>query len=190
MGECWLFLFLFSFWVIDFLYMVYIILKTQKSLQNRRMFLLLFLSQDRKQQLCNRFPPLGSPESEQWKCTLFAAPEFLIEMTHFCNLPLTADRILRDHYFLFLLIALHLYGCECKTFSPCLSVKDIKVEPQPLSPASSSCSVSSPQSIDSCSSTQHVPVSGQSTVMNWVLMGEAADIMCFKEPYSSEENVT
>ncbi|ELK16357.1 Cyclic AMP-dependent transcription factor ATF-6 alpha [Pteropus alecto] len=37
------------------------------------------------------------------------------------------------------------------------TVKDIKAEPQPLSPASSSCSVSSPQSADSCSSTQHVP---------------------------------
>ncbi|KAL1769986.1 Cyclic AMP-dependent transcription factor ATF-6 alpha [Sigmodon hispidus] len=37
------------------------------------------------------------------------------------------------------------------------SVKDIKAEPQPLSPASSSCSVLSPRSVDSCSSTQHVP---------------------------------
>lgn len=37
------------------------------------------------------------------------------------------------------------------------SVKDIKAEAQPLSPASSSCSVSSPRSVDSCSSTQHVP---------------------------------
>lgn len=38
------------------------------------------------------------------------------------------------------------------------TVKDIKTEPQPLSPASSSCSVSSPQSVDSSSSsTQHVP---------------------------------
>ncbi|XP_077616186.1 cyclic AMP-dependent transcription factor ATF-6 alpha isoform X2 [Crocuta crocuta] len=34
---------------------------------------------------------------------------------------------------------------------------DVKAEPQPLSPASSSCSVSSPQSVDSYSSTQHVP---------------------------------
>jgi len=37
------------------------------------------------------------------------------------------------------------------------TVKDVKAEPQPLSPASSSCSVSSPQSVDSYSSTQHVP---------------------------------
>ncbi|XP_078212270.1 cyclic AMP-dependent transcription factor ATF-6 alpha isoform X4 [Callithrix jacchus] len=37
------------------------------------------------------------------------------------------------------------------------TVKDIKAEPQPLSPASSSYSVSSPQSVDSYSSTQHVP---------------------------------
>ncbi|XP_043856632.1 LOW QUALITY PROTEIN: cyclic AMP-dependent transcription factor ATF-6 alpha [Dromiciops gliroides] len=35
--------------------------------------------------------------------------------------------------------------------------KYIKAEPQPLSPDSSSCSVSSPQSVDSYSSTQHVP---------------------------------
>lgn len=41
------------------------------------------------------------------------------------------------------------------------TVQDIKVEPQPLSPASSSSSVSSPQSVDSYSSTQHVPVSSQ-----------------------------
>lgn len=131
MGECWLFLFLFSFWVIDFLYMVYIILKTQKSLQSRRMFLLLFLSQDRKQQLCNRFPLLGSPESkcrcsflQEWKCTLFAAPEFLIEMTHFCNLPLTADRILRDHYFLFYSLL-----CICMDVSvkPFLHVFQLKI---------------------------------------------------------------
>ncbi|XP_074077942.1 cyclic AMP-dependent transcription factor ATF-6 alpha isoform X2 [Macrotis lagotis] len=35
--------------------------------------------------------------------------------------------------------------------------KNIKAEPQPLSPDSSSYSVSSPQSVDSYSSTQHVP---------------------------------
>ncbi|XP_007480719.1 cyclic AMP-dependent transcription factor ATF-6 alpha isoform X2 [Monodelphis domestica] len=35
--------------------------------------------------------------------------------------------------------------------------KYIKAEAQPLSPASSNCSVSSPQSVDSYSSTQHVP---------------------------------
>lgn len=37
------------------------------------------------------------------------------------------------------------------------TVKDVKAEPQPPSPASSSCSVPSPQSVDSCSSTRHVP---------------------------------
>uniref|UniRef100_A0A673TSP3 Activating transcription factor 6 n=1 Tax=Suricata suricatta TaxID=37032 RepID=A0A673TSP3_SURSU len=34
---------------------------------------------------------------------------------------------------------------------------DVKAKPQPLSPASSSCSASSPQLVDSYSSTQHVP---------------------------------
>lgn len=43
---------------------------------------------------------------------------------------------------------------------PCFPVRDLKAEPQPLSPASSSCSVSSPQSVDSSSATRHVPVSG------------------------------
>lgn len=45
-------------------------------------------------------------------------------------------------------------------FILCFSVKDIKAEPLLLSPASSSGAVSPPQSVDSCSSTQHVPVSG------------------------------
>lgn len=41
----------------------------------------------------------------------------------------------------------------------CFPVKGIKTEPQSLSPASSRCSIPSPQSLDSNSSTQHVPVS-------------------------------
>ena len=62
-------------------------------------------------------------------------------------------------------------------FAPCFSVKDIKAEPQPLSPASSSCSISSPQSVDSYSSTQHVPVSNQSFTVILVTM-ESGKYVC------------
>lgn len=50
------------------------------------------------------------------------------------------------------------------------TVKDIKAEPQPLSPASSRCSIPSPQSVDSYSSTQHVPVSHWSFTMILVIV--------------------
>lgn len=76
-------------------------------------------------------------------------------------------------------------------FTPCFSVKDVKAEPQPLSPASSSCSVPSPQSVDSCSSTRHVPVSSQSfpvvlVVVLWKIRtrwGQLTFIKCYYEPY-------
>ncbi|XP_045153827.1 cyclic AMP-dependent transcription factor ATF-6 alpha isoform X3 [Echinops telfairi] len=55
---------------------------------------------------------------------------------------------------------------------------DIKLEPQPLSPSSSSCSVSSPQSVDSYSSTQHVPeeldLSSSSQMSPLSLYGESS----------------
>ncbi|XP_070253262.1 cyclic AMP-dependent transcription factor ATF-6 alpha isoform X1 [Myotis yumanensis] len=66
------------------------------------------------------------------------------------------------------------------------TVKDIKAEPQPLSPASSSGSVSSPQSVDSWSSTQHVPeeldLSSASQMSPLSLYGESANRHCSAEP--------
>nr|KAF6290207.1 activating transcription factor 6 [Myotis myotis] len=67
------------------------------------------------------------------------------------------------------------------------TVKDIKAEPQPLSPASSSGSVSSPQSVDSWSSTQHVPeeeldLSPASQMSPLSLYGESANRPCSAEP--------
>ncbi|XP_058165998.1 cyclic AMP-dependent transcription factor ATF-6 alpha isoform X2 [Dasypus novemcinctus] len=65
------------------------------------------------------------------------------------------------------------------TNSQFCTVKDIKAEPLPLSPASSSCSVSSPQSVDSYSSTQHVPeeldLSSSSQMSPLSLYGESAN---------------
>ncbi|XP_075420167.1 cyclic AMP-dependent transcription factor ATF-6 alpha isoform X2 [Tenrec ecaudatus] len=62
---------------------------------------------------------------------------------------------------------------------------DIKLEPQPLSPSSSSCSVSSPQSVDSYSSTQHVPeeldLSSSSQMSPLSLYGESST-----SPHSAE----
>ncbi|EPQ16594.1 Cyclic AMP-dependent transcription factor ATF-6 alpha [Myotis brandtii] len=66
------------------------------------------------------------------------------------------------------------------------TVEDIKAEPQPRSPASSSGSVSSPQSVDSWSSTQHVPeeldLSSASQMSPLSLYGESANRPCSAEP--------
>lgn len=75
-----------------------------------------------------------------------------------------------DSTFFVIHFVLSLHCPVRRTFIPCFSVKDIKAEPQPLSPASSSCSVLSPQSVDSCSSTQHVPVSSQCFKKIWVIV--------------------
>lgn len=70
---------------------------------------------------------------------------------------------------------------------------DMKAEPQPLSPASSSCSISSPRSTDSCSSTQHVPEeldllsSSQSPLS---LYGDSCNSPSSVEPLKEEKPVT
>ncbi|GAB1285682.1 Cyclic AMP-dependent transcription factor ATF-6 alpha [Apodemus speciosus] len=81
-------------------------------------------------------------------------------------------------------------ACLCL---PSAGTKDIKAEPQPLSPASSSCSVSSPRSTDSCSSTQHVPEeldllsSSQSPLS---LYGDSCNSPSSVEPLKEEKPVT
>ncbi|KAM6154543.1 cyclic AMP-dependent transcription factor ATF-6 alpha [Erethizon dorsatum] len=73
------------------------------------------------------------------------------------------------------------------------TVKDIKAEPQPLSPASSSCSVSSPQSVDSCSSTQHVPeeldLSSSSQMSPLSLYGESCNSPSSAEPPKEDKPI-
>ncbi|XP_010615328.1 cyclic AMP-dependent transcription factor ATF-6 alpha isoform X3 [Fukomys damarensis] len=73
------------------------------------------------------------------------------------------------------------------------TVKDIKAEPQPLSPASSSCSVSSPQSVDSCSSTQHVPeeldLSSSSQMSPLSLYGENCNSPSSAEPLKEDKPI-
>uniref|UniRef100_A0A8D0WGH4 BZIP domain-containing protein n=1 Tax=Sus scrofa TaxID=9823 RepID=A0A8D0WGH4_PIG len=72
-------------------------------------------------------------------------------------------------------------------------VKDIKAEPQPLSPASSSCSVSSPQSVDSYSSTQHVPeeldLSSTSQMSPLSLYGESSNTPFSSEPLKEDKPI-
>ncbi|XP_031791384.1 cyclic AMP-dependent transcription factor ATF-6 alpha [Piliocolobus tephrosceles] len=74
------------------------------------------------------------------------------------------------------------------------TVKDIKAEPQPLSPASSSYSVSSPQSVDSYSSTQHVPeeldLSSSSQMSPLSLYGESSNSPSSAEPLKEDKPVT
>ncbi|XP_030791647.1 cyclic AMP-dependent transcription factor ATF-6 alpha isoform X2 [Rhinopithecus roxellana] len=74
------------------------------------------------------------------------------------------------------------------------TVKDIKAEPQSLSPASSSYSVSSPQSVDSYSSTQHVPeeldLSSSSQMSPLSLYGESSNSPSSAEPLKEDKPVT
>uniref|UniRef100_A0A8C9E4K3 Activating transcription factor 6 n=1 Tax=Phocoena sinus TaxID=42100 RepID=A0A8C9E4K3_PHOSS len=73
------------------------------------------------------------------------------------------------------------------------TVKDVKAEPQPLSPASSSCSVSSPQSVDSYSSTQHVPeeldLSSTSQMSPFSLYGESFNSPSSAEPVKEDKPI-
>ncbi|XP_042537342.1 cyclic AMP-dependent transcription factor ATF-6 alpha [Dipodomys spectabilis] len=73
------------------------------------------------------------------------------------------------------------------------TVKDIKTEPQPLSPASSSCSVSSPGSVESSSSTQHVPeeldLSSSSQMSPFSLYGESCNSPSSAQPLKEDKPI-
>ncbi|XP_059269425.1 cyclic AMP-dependent transcription factor ATF-6 alpha [Mustela nigripes] len=73
------------------------------------------------------------------------------------------------------------------------TVKDVKAEPQPPSPASSSCSVSSPQSVDSHSSSQHVPeeldLSSPSQMSPLSLYGESSHSPSSAEPLKEDKPI-
>ncbi|XP_008151381.2 cyclic AMP-dependent transcription factor ATF-6 alpha isoform X1 [Eptesicus fuscus] len=74
------------------------------------------------------------------------------------------------------------------------TVKDLEAEPRLLSPASSSGAVPSPQSVDSCSSTQHVPeeldLSSASQMSPLSLYGEGANGPCSAEPPKDDQPLT
>ncbi|XP_037006112.2 cyclic AMP-dependent transcription factor ATF-6 alpha [Artibeus jamaicensis] len=69
----------------------------------------------------------------------------------------------------------------------------VKAEPQPLSPASCSCSLSSPQSMDSASPTQHVPeeldLSSASQMSPLSLYGESSSSPCSAESLKEDKPV-
>nr|XP_026237248.1 cyclic AMP-dependent transcription factor ATF-6 alpha [Urocitellus parryii] len=102
-------------------------------------------------------PGLSHRPDEEWDSTLFAELGYLTDTD---DLQLDAINETYENNFDHLDFDLDLMPWESDIWTinnQFCTVKDIKTEPQPLSPASSSCSVSSPQSVDSCSSTQHVP---------------------------------
>ncbi|XP_051004306.1 cyclic AMP-dependent transcription factor ATF-6 alpha [Acomys russatus] len=99
--------------------------------------------------------PLGL--DEDWESTLFAELGYFTDTD---EVQFDAANKTYENNFDHLNFDLDLMPWESDIWSSSshfCSVTDIKAEPQPLSPASSSCSLSSPRSIDSCSSTQHVP---------------------------------
>ncbi|XP_029409926.1 cyclic AMP-dependent transcription factor ATF-6 alpha isoform X1 [Nannospalax galili] len=102
-------------------------------------------------------PVLPHGPDEDWESMLFAELGYFTDTD---EVQFSAANETSENHFDHLNFDLDLMPWESdiwSTGSQCCTVKDIKAEPQPLSPASSSCSVSSPQSVDSCSSTQHVP---------------------------------
>ncbi|KAM6217248.1 cyclic AMP-dependent transcription factor ATF-6 alpha [Rhynchocyon petersi] len=128
--------------------------------------------------------PLSHKPEEDWDSTLFAELNYLMDTdelqldaanetyeNNFDNLDFDLDMVPWDSDILDFNNQFH---------------TDIKVEPQPLSPATSSCSVSSPQSVDSCSSTQHVPeeldLSSTSQMSPLSLYGESSN-----SPSSTEQ---
>ncbi|XP_028359258.2 cyclic AMP-dependent transcription factor ATF-6 alpha [Phyllostomus discolor] len=73
------------------------------------------------------------------------------------------------------------------------TVSPVKTEPQPLSPASCSCSLSSPQSGDSASPLPHVPeeldLSSTSQMSPLSLYGESSSRPCSAEPLKEDKPV-
>lgn len=102
-------------------------------------------------------PVLPRGPDEDWESSLFAELGYFTDTE---EVQFDAANETYENNFDHLNFDLDLMPWESDIWSSnshCCSVTDIKAEPQPLSPASSSCSVLSPRSIDSCSSTQHVP---------------------------------
>lgn len=129
---------------------------------------------------------------EDWESTLFAELGYFTDTD---EVQFDAANETYENHFDHLNFDLDLMPWESDIWSSgshFCSVKDIKVEPQPLSPASSSCSVSSPQSVDSCSSTQHVPEEfdfSSSSQSPLSLYGESCNSPSSVEPLKEDKPV-
>ncbi|KAM7336472.1 hypothetical protein ACRRTK_004965 [Alexandromys fortis] len=129
---------------------------------------------------------------EDWESTLFAELGYFTDTD---EVQFDAANETYENHFDHLNFDLDLMPWESDIWSSSshfCSVKDIKVEPQPLSPASSSCSVSSPQSVDSCSSTQHVPEEfdlSSSSQSPLSLYGESCNSPSSVEPLKEDKPV-
>lgn len=138
-------------------------------------------------------PGLCHRPDEGWDSTLFAELGYFTDMD---ELQLDAANETYESNFDHLDFDLDLMPWESDMWSinsQFCTVKDIKAEPQPLSPASSSCSVSSPQSVDSCSSTQHVPeeldLSSSSQMSPLSLYGENCNSPSSAEPLKEDKPI-
>ncbi|XP_054443818.1 cyclic AMP-dependent transcription factor ATF-6 alpha isoform X2 [Pteronotus mesoamericanus] len=138
------------------------------------------------------FSPVLPPRpDEDWGSALFA------ELGHFVDMDLDAADETYESNFENLDFDLDLMPWETggtwDANNQLYAVKDIKAEPQPLSPASSGCSVSSPQSMDSTSSTQHVPeeldLSAGPQMSPLSLYGESPGGPCSAEPAKEDKPV-
>lgn len=129
---------------------------------------------------------------EDWESTLFAELGYFTDTD---EVQFDAANETYENHFDHLNFDLDLMPWESDIWSSSshfCSVKDIKVEPQPLSPASSSCSVSSPRSVDSCSSTQHVPEEfdlSSSSQSPLSLYGESCNSPSSVEPLKEDKPV-
>lgn len=128
---------------------------------------------------------------EDWESTLFAELGYFTDTD---EVQFDAANETYENHFDHLNFDLDLMPWESDIWSSSshfCSVKDIKTEPQPLSPASS-CSVSSPLSIDSCSSTQHVPEEldlSSSSQSPLSLYGESCNSPSSVEPLKEDKPV-
>ncbi|XP_048666094.1 cyclic AMP-dependent transcription factor ATF-6 alpha isoform X1 [Marmota marmota marmota] len=138
-------------------------------------------------------PGLSHRPDEEWDSTLFAELGYFTDTD---DLQLDAINETYENNFDHLDFDLDLMPWESDIWTinnQFCTVKDIKTEPQPLSPASSSCSVSSPQSVDSCSSTQHVPeeldLSSSSQMSPLSLYGENCNSPSSAEPLREDKPI-
>ncbi|XP_006873497.1 PREDICTED: cyclic AMP-dependent transcription factor ATF-6 alpha [Chrysochloris asiatica] len=143
---------------------------------------------------------LSHRPEEDWDSTLFAELGYLIDTD---EVQLEAANEIYENNFDHLDFDLDMMPWDSDIWdinNQFCAVKDIKVESQPLSPASSSYSVLSPQSVDSYSSTQHVPeeldLSSSSQMSPFSLYGEttnsspSAELLKEDKPIISPRNKT
>ncbi|XP_040859201.1 cyclic AMP-dependent transcription factor ATF-6 alpha [Ochotona curzoniae] len=138
-------------------------------------------------------PGLPHRPDEDWDSALFAELGYLTDTD---ELQLDAASETYESNFDHLDFDLDLMPWESdvwNTNSQLCTVKDIKTEAQPFSPASSNSSGSSPRSVDSYSSTQHVPeeldLSSSSQMSPLSLYGESGHSPSSAEPLREDKPV-